>query len=458
MTRRIQLLRGTTSKNNAFTGFAGEITVDTTTNELRVHDGSTAGGHIIYTKLDVDTALDGKADVATTLAGYGITDGADTSLSNLTSTGANIANWSSNTTNCIVEVPEDIKLEKTGTGGLTIKTGSKLYQPNGSGTFTPVVLDTDKTRSDFSAWETGTYIIFRSTGQYSTNDGIVAVTPANAVSGSTDTSTAGQHIWYDTTNNKVKLYSGGSYIADDLSFPVAIVSIVNGTGITMINRTFNGFGYIGHHIYALPGVKGLIPNYRNADGTLRNTAFTLSTVQTQGYATVYNGYTISLAAGSIGIWVAGRLVWDESSNYNFNTQSGSVEYSVICGKVSCDGTHITSFEPFWYPFKAVDYNDTEYIAHQGAPSTRTLSLTVGSHGASYTAPEDGWFVLSISGTGAVNGTLGLRNSITGLGDISPTYSGSSSWVSCHASKGQTIQAFHYNMTPTLSFVYANGIK
>lgn len=282
---------------------------------------------------------------------------ANIDLSNLSSTGANIANWSSNTTNCIVEVPKDIKLEKTGTGGLTIKTGSKLYQPNGSGTFTPVVLDTDKTRSDFSAWGTGTYTIFRSAGQYSANDGIIAVTPANAVSGSTDTSTAGTHIWYDTTNNKVKLYSGGSYIADDLSFPVAIVSIVNGTGITMINRTFNGFGYIGHHIYALPGVKGLIPNGRNAGGTLSNTVFTLSTVQIQGYATSYTDYIVSLSSGLIGIWVAGRLVWDESSNYNFNTQSGSVEYSVICGKVSCDGTHITSFEPLWHPFQAVDYND-----------------------------------------------------------------------------------------------------
>lgn len=66
MTKTIQLLRGTTAQNDAFTGAAGELTVDTTTNELRVHDGSTAGGHIIYTKLDVDTALSSKADTATT--------------------------------------------------------------------------------------------------------------------------------------------------------------------------------------------------------------------------------------------------------------------------------------------------------------------------------------------------------------------------------------------------------
>ena len=40
----LQFRRGTTSQNNAFTGAIGEITYDTTTDVLRIHDGSTAGG------------------------------------------------------------------------------------------------------------------------------------------------------------------------------------------------------------------------------------------------------------------------------------------------------------------------------------------------------------------------------------------------------------------------------
>lgn len=48
MTHRvIQLYRGTSAQNDAFTGAAGEITMDTTNKELRLHDGSTAGGHKI---------------------------------------------------------------------------------------------------------------------------------------------------------------------------------------------------------------------------------------------------------------------------------------------------------------------------------------------------------------------------------------------------------------------------
>ncbi len=47
MAEQLQLRRGTTAENNAFTGAVGEVTVDTTLNELRVHDGSTAGGHTV---------------------------------------------------------------------------------------------------------------------------------------------------------------------------------------------------------------------------------------------------------------------------------------------------------------------------------------------------------------------------------------------------------------------------
>lgn len=75
---QVKRRRGTTAENDAFTGAEGEITVDTTTHEIRVHDGSTVGGHIIptkdysYSKTESDDLLSNKANVA---------------LDNLTSTG-----------------------------------------------------------------------------------------------------------------------------------------------------------------------------------------------------------------------------------------------------------------------------------------------------------------------------------------------------------------------------------
>ena len=44
---RIQHKRGNTTVSSTYTGPIGEITVDTTTYQLRVHDGATAGGYVI---------------------------------------------------------------------------------------------------------------------------------------------------------------------------------------------------------------------------------------------------------------------------------------------------------------------------------------------------------------------------------------------------------------------------
>ena len=44
MPTQLQFRRGTTAQNDAFTGAAGEISIDTQTDSLRIHDGSTAGG------------------------------------------------------------------------------------------------------------------------------------------------------------------------------------------------------------------------------------------------------------------------------------------------------------------------------------------------------------------------------------------------------------------------------
>jgi hypothetical protein len=44
MATQVQFRRGSNSQNNSFTGAAGEITVDTTNDSIRIHDGATAGG------------------------------------------------------------------------------------------------------------------------------------------------------------------------------------------------------------------------------------------------------------------------------------------------------------------------------------------------------------------------------------------------------------------------------
>lgn len=50
MPTTVQFRRGTTAQNNSLTGSAGEITVNTSNNTLRVHDGSTLGGTELATR------------------------------------------------------------------------------------------------------------------------------------------------------------------------------------------------------------------------------------------------------------------------------------------------------------------------------------------------------------------------------------------------------------------------
>lgn len=57
MAKQVQFRRGTAAENDAFTGAVGEITVDTTNKQLRVHDGSTAGGTAALAGLPSNNAV-----------------------------------------------------------------------------------------------------------------------------------------------------------------------------------------------------------------------------------------------------------------------------------------------------------------------------------------------------------------------------------------------------------------
>ena len=76
MPTSFQFRRGTTTQNNAFTGAAGELSVDTDKNTLRVHDNSTAGG----TELMLADASNATNDPTITLTGAVTGSGTMTNL------------------------------------------------------------------------------------------------------------------------------------------------------------------------------------------------------------------------------------------------------------------------------------------------------------------------------------------------------------------------------------------
>lgn len=175
-----------------------------------------------------------------------------------------------NISNCITEIPQDIKLELNN-GTLTLKAGSKVYVPNGSGVFDAVTTtaDTSATRTDSQVCMVWRY-----------PSGSLGIFPIQLFySGATAPTQYQFMFWYDTTNRLCKYTSdSGSTWTAGMSLPICVVE-TDGTKISAIKQVFNGFGYIGSTIFALPGVKYLEPNGTNADGTLKNIERTLSAVR-----------------------------------------------------------------------------------------------------------------------------------------------------------------------------------
>ena len=72
----------------------------------------------------------------------------------------------------------------------------------------------------------------------------------------------------------------------------------NSLGQTSIERIFNGFGFMGGAIFLLPGVKGLIANGKNPDGTYKTIDYVSSKVVVRfDMSTNRNDLTVSVNPG-----------------------------------------------------------------------------------------------------------------------------------------------------------------
>lgn len=379
-----------------------------------------------------------------------------------TSTAVNYNNIS----NCITEIPQDIKLELNN-GTLTLKAGSKVYIPNG--------FESDGTTKKFDTKIIESDIIF-SALNYNTSLHIISLLSSNLIqalvtetqqfSGDTaPTVTALYAFWYDTDNNIVKYTTdNGSTWTDGCSLPFGLVSIENNKGITSIDQVFNGFGYIGSTVFALPGVKGLIPNGRNADGSLNNIEFTLDKVSitTNGGSTDTRNI-ILYSNGDIDHPELSGYLYDENFFWSMNYNgSGYLKGDKMCvGPVEYSSGKVTSFTPKTV-FHALDYNDKSTISGWSMPSSRYIDLTLGASGSNYTAPANGWFSLWLKDGMPAQGRIVIRNDITKFGygiGVSNNLAGFTA-LNCPASKGTIVTIYYEGTTAPSSyqfrFIYAEG--
>lgn len=347
-----------------------------------------------------------------------------------------------NISNCITEIPQDIKLELNN-GVLTLKAGSKVYVPNGSGVFDTIAIENDIIWQETPSGTIKCFLFY-------VNNAITVGPVALCYSGTNPSGITGNY--YNTSINKIDYYNNGTGIGQKRSLPLCVLTLSSGT-ITSIDQVFNGFGYIGSTVFALPGVKGLIPDGRNEDGSLKNIEFTNTTIRTVTISGIGN-MPLVIATTGIGI---NFYAYDDVKNAIYKTDTGAYYNAdrFIAGNVSFANGVITLLTPKT-PFHAVDYNDTEFIGHQAMPSDRYIDLTPGASETTYTAPADGWFVIEVT-LSAVSG-YGLLSSNK---IISIATRGSSSGTYCFlpVKKGSVCKLSYYNATVSyLRFVYAEGSK
>ena len=252
-----------------------------------------------------------------------------------------------NITNCITEIPQDIKLELNN-GTLTLKAGSKVYVPNGADVFDVVNITTDKTITDST---NGVQMYF-----INESGNLQRWTLSSCFSGTTAPTSVRYPMWYDTTNNIIKSSSDyGSTWSGKFSFPIAIVTVSNGA-ISSIDQVFNGFGYIGGARFVLPGVEGLAPNGFNADGTYKSVKWTTTNVLVRAIDTT-GDYIDATSGTNIGM---GQYIYDPATNYVYLSIISPAYRRTLTtyGHVTLNNGRVESYKTKT-TFRAVDYNDTD---------------------------------------------------------------------------------------------------
>lgn len=191
-------------------------------------------------------------------------------------------------TNGITYIPQDIKFEIVDSTTPTLYAGSEVWVPYGkaapalnigdslnSGIITAISWDGSRL---FYKVRYDTDLSIDSTSDPASAEFVTSISPAHSFwwfyphySQDTAPSNFGPYaLWYDTAENIVKItIDSGSTWQNYGSLPIGVFTMA-GTGATKkVKHVFNGFGYIGSTVFAVPGVKGLMADGLNEDGSYK---------------------------------------------------------------------------------------------------------------------------------------------------------------------------------------------
>ena len=397
---------------------------------------------IVYVSLvDENQGNDPEVDT-TNWRSYG---GADIDLSNLSSQGKNIANWSTNVTNCITEIPQNINLVQNN-DLVTLKTGSK------------VIIEGEQYTIPSDATLIGALSDERMLAYEKSGNRILGYVASKVGSGDTLPADGTQYqFFYLSTDKKCYRWVNNTWNASaGHSMPIAHV-VGSGAGNPLtIKQIFNGFGYIGSTIWADKGIKYLVANGRNEDGTLKNIEHVVDEVRFRDVKSASNqqnlywfiwGHTTHWVHWTSEYYISdvepitstqGAIWYNPTKNeiYAYSVATGKWVKSTIYFPLGQNAILFNSSGKISELYarqslRAVDYNDallktdkTE-ITSWGFPSNKRIRLTnpeftyhsdelLGQYySGKITAPADGWFAF-IDEFNANDSYIQCKNTANGM--------------------------------------------
>ena len=235
--------------------------------------------------------------------------------------------------------------------------------------------------------------------------------------------------------------------------------------------------YSGSTITVKQGLKVLIPNGRNADGTLKNIEYTVDSDMSLSLAW-NNTYCIFIEQDSSTllcpikafVYVSeiipteppeqSTFIYKPSENVWYSASIGgdfAIKKLVVLGTfIGVDST-ITSFTPY-QPVELIKRTDKEQITSWSFPSSKYIDLTLGADRSTYTAPANGWFaVQKVCGVNA--GYIYFLNRANKMGIEYPTTNASfTAKIYIPVKKGDIVEIGYYmtGKTDIFRFIYAEG--
>ncbi len=191
--------------------------------------------------------------------------------------------------------------------------------------------------------------------------------------------------------------------------------------------------YSGNTVTLKAGLKVLIPQGRNADGTLRNVEYTLenditTTVESNRNE---NACVVLSTTGGVWLWTTAGVgsyeiapatnlyyrYFDEDLNYFRETTNGGAYHNsnvAVVAIINVTNGNVNSILTAFQPIRLFTSADKSYIASMGMPSNKYINLTIGASGTKYTAPANGYYNICRFTNGQNDQYVDLVNKTTGF--------------------------------------------